>query len=500
MLVAAREGRSGVLVLRGHPGIGKTALLERAVREAEGFRLLQARGVEPESEIAFAGLQELFAPVADRLDTLPDRQRAVLARALALGPPVPGDPQAVRAATLSMLAATAEDSPMLVLIDDAHWVDPPSAEALTFAARRLDSEGVVALFAIREAEPSAFEPDGLPVLQVRGLADQAAWDLIADHAGPELSPAVYEQLIAIAGGNPLALLELPETLTAGQRDGSEPLIEPLPVGADLERGFVRRLGPLPPDSREALLIAAAAGQDDPGTLAAALRTRGLDESAFDHAEQAGLATIADGSLRFRHPLLRSVVYQAASGDQRRSAHAALAAAADDTADRRAWHLAAAAAGPDERVAIALEDAGGRAAARGGLTTAARTLERAAQLSPDAKARCPRLLAAANLAYASGRPDWAAALIDEGVPLAETATMTGDFKHLAGAVERLRGSMLASRAVLWEAAERVAGEDPARATLMLIDAFLADHLRADLRCATQLPRRSERSSWLNHALQ
>ena len=482
MLARAREGESRVLVLRGAPGIGKTALLDAALDLAKGFRVLRARGVESESELAFAGLQELFAPVVVRLERLPERQRAVLAGALALGPPVPGDPLAVRAATLSILAAAAEDAPVLAVIDDAHWLDPPSAEALAFACRRLHSEGAVALFAMREAEPSAFDPGGLEILMVSGLADQTARAVLADNADQAIAPAVADRLVEVAGGNPLALHELPPMLSVAQLTGREPLVEPLSVSADLERAFARRLGQLPPSTRAALVVVAASAQDEPATVAAAIRASGLSSSAVDPAERAGLVVVADGSIGFRHPLLRSVVYHTASRDERRAAHAALAAASDEAADRRTWHLAAAAAGPDERVAAALEDAANRAAARGALSTAAHTFDRAARLSVGTEPRCRRLLTAANFAYASGRPDWVAALIEEGLPLAATATSRSDYQHLAGAVERLRGSMSGSSTLLWDAAYEIGDDDPARGTAMLIDAWLADQMRGDLAAA------------------
>jgi len=488
-LADGRQGRSGVLVLRGEPGIGKTALLELAVESAAGFRVLRARGVESESEIAFAGLQELFGPVIDRLRRLPERQRAVLAGALALGPPVLGDPLAVRVAALSMLAAAAEDGPLLAVIDDAHWLDPPSAEALAFGLRRLHSEGVVVLVAMREAEPSAFDPTGLRVLEVRGLAEEPARALVADRAGNEISTAVADRLVEVAEGNPLALRELPGTLTAAQLVGREPLQEPLAVGGALESAFARRLRLLPTTTREALLVVAASGQDQP--VAAALRARGLGEAAFAPAEQAGVVTIADGSVRFRHPLMRSVVYKTASAERRRMAHTALAGAADETADGRAWHLAAAAAGPDERVAAALDDAAARASARGGLSTAARTFERAARLSAATDARCRRLLAAADHAYASGQPDWASSLVTDGLPLAATAPIRADYRYLAAAVEPMRGSSLRARELLWRGAEDVASDDPARAAMMFYDAVVTDMMRGDLRAAAASADRGRR---------
>lgn len=218
------------------------------------------------------------------------------------------------------------------------------------------------------------------------------------------------------------MLELPAALSIEQQAGREPLQEPLPVGARLRQAFARQLALVPDRTRQALLIAAASTGDEPGAVAAALAARRLTWRALEPAEHIGSVTIAEGRIMFRHPLLRSVIYQSASGEQRRAAHAALAAASDRQADRRAWHFAAAASGPDDRVAAALEDAALRAAGQGGLTTAARTFERAASLSIDNDARCGWLLAAAGNALASGRADWAMALIDEGLPLVRLATM------------------------------------------------------------------------------
>ena len=489
LLQAAGDGRSAALVLRGEPGIGKTALLEFAVDAAKNFRVLRARGVESESEIAFSGLQELFAPVIGRLDVLPDRQRAVLAGALALGPPVPGDPLAVRAATLSMLAAAAEDAPLLAVIDDAHWLDRPSAEALAFAARRLESDGVVALFALREEEPSAFDGSDLRELRIGALSEEASRTLLTDDAERPLAPAVVEQVVRVAVGNPLALLEVPGALSIGQREGRDPLPEPLPVGSGIERGFARRLEALPGDVWEVLLLAAASDQDGGAALGSALRARGLGETAFVPGERAGLIKITDGGIRFTHPLVRSVVYQSATGEQRRAAHAALAAACDETADRRAWHLAAATTGPDERVAVALEDAAARAAARGGLTTAAGTYERAAALSPHCDARCRRLLAAATLAHAAGTLRWASALVLTGLPLADTAAIRADFEQLAATIERESGSVHRARAILWDTAAAIADEDPTRATVMLIDATVVDIMSGNVPAAAESAHRA-----------
>jgi DNA-binding CsgD family transcriptional regulator len=482
LLAEAAEGRSAALALRGEPGIGKSALLELAIERAQDFRVLRAKGIESEAEIAFSGLQELVRPVVGLVDGLPERQRAVLAGALALGPPVPGDPLAVRAATLSLLAAAAEEKPVLIAVDDAQWLDPGSAEALAFAARRFDSEGICTLLAIRDGEPGAFDSTGVPELTVGPLAEDAARTLVQCARETEIDPAIAQQLVSVAGGNPLALLELPSALSAGQLSGRAPLQEPLPVGARVQRAFAGRLARLPSESREALLIAAASGHGEHVAVAAALRAYGLGEAALAPPERAGLIAIADGRIAFRHPLVRSVVYERASGRQRRAAHSALATASEGSGDRRAWHRAAAATGPDETVAAALEKAGVRAAARGAPPTAARAYQRAAGLSVSVDRQAARLLSAAHCSLAGGRLAWTAELVAEGVPLAETVARRGDFLQLAAAVERERGSVVQSRTMLRDEAAATAASDPTRATLMLIDATCADTMSGDLTAA------------------
>jgi DNA-binding CsgD family transcriptional regulator len=482
LLEYARAGKSGVLVLRGDPGIGKSALLKAASASAEGFAVLRAQGVESESELAFAGLQELLAPVSDQLGELPVRQRAVLAGALALGPPVPGDPLAVRAATMSLLAAVAEHQPLLVAVDDAHWLDPSSAQALTFAARRLHSDGIVMLFAMRSAEPSTFDPAGLPVHELQGVSETSARELLEEQSDRTIAPRVMDRLIGMARGNPLALLQLPTALTEAQLAGNELLPEPLAIGLGIEQAFSRRLDQLPDNTRRALVLLAAGADDPVGPLAAALRQSGLDESAFEAAERVGVVTVADGAARFAHPILRSVAYQTVSGEQRRAAHAALAAASDAVADRRAWHLASAAVGPDERAAEGLDDAAVRAAARGAPATAARAYERSARLTSEGEARCRRYLAAANQAFASGQPEWAVSLVEEGLALTADPIMRADCQHLKAALERETGSARRARTLLWLAAEEIESIDSGRAALLFADASVTDMMRGDLATA------------------
>ena len=248
VLEGARGGASAALVIRGEPGIGKSALLEDAAGTADGMTVLRARGVESESELSFAGLADLLGPVVSELGSLPPPQRAALAGALALGPPVPGDRFTLYAATLSLLAAVAERAPVLVAVDDAPWLDAPSREALVFVARRLQEEGVVLLLAARTGEPIGTEPAGVPELVLDGLDAGASAALLAQ--GGEIAAEVAGRLFDATGGNPLALLELSRLLSVAQRSGAEPIEEPVPVGAGIERAFLHRLEALPEASRQ----------------------------------------------------------------------------------------------------------------------------------------------------------------------------------------------------------------------------------------------------------
>lgn len=489
LLDAARAGRSSVLVLRGESGIGKTALLELAMERAEGFRVLRVRGVQSESEIAFSGLQELVGPVTGLLAGLPPRQRRVLEGALALGPPVSGDPLAVRAATLSVLVAAGAAQPLLVVVDDAQWLDRPSAEALAFAARRVGDDAIVVLIAVSEGVSSAFDSAGLAELTLEGLREEAALAVMKDRIPGAISAAVARQLLTLAEGNPLALQELPAGLSAVELAGREPLREPVPVGTGLERTLARRLTDLTPDGRSALLVLAAGAREDLKTVRKAIEALGVSADALDEAERKGLVKIVEGQVGFRHPLLRSVVYQHGTARERREAHSALALSANGATDRSAWHLAAAATGPDETVASALEDAAQHAAERGGFDTAARALERAAALTGESGVRARRLLAAANHAHVAGKPAWASALAVEGLSGADSMTVRADLLHIVGVSERMQGSGRRARAMLWDAAAEVCDEDPSRAVAMLLDAWFSDQSR-DLRKAEVTAERAQ----------
>lgn len=469
LLEAARRGAGGALLVLGEPGVGKSALLCYAAERAAGMALVRARGLESEAELAFAGLSELLRPLLCRLPALSAAQRSGLEGALALGEASPADRFVAYAATLSLLAAAAEHEPLVVLVDDAHWLDSSSLAALCFTARRLGADRIAILFAARAGEQQDLEASGLPELRLAGLAAQAAAGLLARAADGEIAAQVTARLIAGSAGNPLALVELPRLLSAAQLRGQEPLPEPLPLGPGLEPAFRRRIEALPAATGRALVVAAAS-DGALAQIAAALAALALSVRALEPAEADGLVEIAAGRLEFRHPLLRSAAYQRASANERRQAHAALAEAlrGERTAARRAWHLAAAALSPDEQVAGALEQAAQEARGRGAPGEAGRTLAAAARLTPEPQRRARRRLAAGQSLNLAGRPDEAAALLEQAVGDTEDPRLHAEIQHLRGQIEMFSGSATAARQLLLSEAAAIEARDPAKAVLILAD--------------------------------
>ena len=462
VLDAAREGMSAALVLVGEPGIGKTALLEHAAASAADFRILRARGVQSEAELAFAALLELCRPILDRLDRLEPRQAEALRATFGLGEEQGPTPFAIGAATLSLLAAAAEERPLLLLVDDAHWLDPGSADALAFAVRRLRADAVAALFATRPGEGRPFSGRELPELELERLDASSAATLLAG-AREELDPAERARVLDLAHGNPLALLEFPR-----HPDVREAHPEPVQIGKQLERAFRARADALPEPTRRALVVAAAANTGELGVLRTALARLELSLETLEPAEAAGLVSLDAAVLTFRHPLVRSALYHAADPPERRRAHAALAAAlADD--DRGAWHLAAAAVGPDVRAATALERAADTATRRSGFAAAAAAYERAARLSERREDRLRRLSAAADSAWLAGRPAHALALIEEALAHARDDACHGELLHLRGTIEHFAGDPARAHATLEEAAALLADSNRHLACLALTQA-------------------------------
>jgi DNA-binding CsgD family transcriptional regulator len=405
LLVDARAGQSGALVVRGEAGIGKSVLLEHARLSAatSGFRVEYLAGAESEAQLGFAGLHQLCAPLLDRAAALPEPQQAALEVAFGLRDGAVPDRFLVGLATLNLLAEIAEDAPLLCLVDDAQWLDQVSSQVLAFVARRVEAEKVAMLFAVRDAtgnDVGVF--DGLPELRLGGLGETEARELLASEVRAPLDDLVRDRIISEARGNPLALLELPRSSRSGGLTSGFDQLEALDVPRRVEEEFERRSRSLPTDTQLLLLVAAAEPTGDVELLWRAVAHLGIAPDAARAAETAGLLEL-DTRVRFRHPLVRSAVYQAATPPDQRRAHGALAAATDPRLhpDRRAWHRAQAVLGTDEEAAADLERSADRARARGGLAAAAAFLEQATTLTPVPADRSRRALEAASALQEAG---------------------------------------------------------------------------------------------------
>ena len=402
MLAAVRDGLSGVLVLRGDAGIGKTVLLEWAARQAHDMQLARVAGIQAEMGMGFAGLHQLLVPFLGRLDGLPRPQRQALGSAFGLVAGPAPDRFLVGLAALTLLTDAAPGQPVLCVVDDAQWLDQASVEVLGFIARRLYADRVGMLFTVREGEGQAAALAGLPELMLGGLPEEAGGELLATSAGARVDGRVSAQVVAGVAGNPLALVELAGELTAEELSGAVPLSWPLRFGGRLQELYLARVRALPVDTQTLLAVAAADPTGDPALVAKAAGQLGTGPEAGEAAETQRLVSWQP-RVRFRHPLIRSAAYYAAPEGTRRRAHAALAGVTDPDADpdRRAWHLAEAAPEPDEDVAAELDRCASRAQARGGLAAAAAFLERAADLTPDPGLRAERMLAAAEASLQAG---------------------------------------------------------------------------------------------------
>ncbi|WDV56198.1 AAA family ATPase [Streptomyces coeruleorubidus] len=468
-LIHAEDGGGPkVLVLVGEPGAGKSTLVDRAASQAaaRGRRVLRVRGSEGEEDLAFAGVHQLLRPVLAGVEGLPPRQREALRRAFGTdetdetdAPRTP-DQLLIRLGVLTLLSDAASERPLLIVVDDAQWLDVGSLDALAFVARRLEGEPAAMLLAARdEAVPARFDHD-FPHLTA-GPLDRAAAGLLLDAQPHPPKGRARSQILRQAAGNPLALIELTRAFAkdpAGRDIGS---VDTLPVTARLERLFAADLPTLPESTRRVLLLAAAAGTERLSDVLHA--APGLDGvQVWRPAEEAGLVRVEGGQVRLRHPLVRSAIYQAASFAERREAHLALAATFAKEPDRRAWHLAAAALGPDEQVATALADSAERSRQRGGHAAAAAALERAAELTPEPEQRARRLLGAAASAMFAGHPQWV------GDIATRVDTLTDDARLLAEASLRAGWSLAVtlrhddSLAFLLHVAEAMATQAPALA--------------------------------------
>ena len=473
LLSDGRKGAGGGLVVRGDPGVGKSRLLEAAMAAANGFGVLVAAGVQSESDLAFGALATVLHPLLGGIDQLPAGQADSLAAAVGLATGSAVERLACHAAVVSLLAAAAPQRPVLVVADDLQWFDAGSRDAVLFAARRLRSDPVVFVLAIRDGETDEPLATGLPELELGGLEEAPALELVARTAG-EVAPAVARRLWAQTHGNPLALVEIPRNLTSAQRTGRVALDEPLPVGRRLEESFAARAAALPDATRRALLVAATSYTGATDTILAALGVLGLPANALDAAEEDGLVSIVHGALAWRHPLVRSAIYHAAGPPARRSAHAALAQAGGESRlpDHRAWHLAAAAAAPAEPVAAELERVAAEAARRGAPGTALRAYVQAAKLSPGEGDRARRELEAAELALAVGRWDEALELLDGARGRGDDPRLRARGERIRAGVEMLRGSPQAAHDRLVAIAEALREIDRSAAAAAMTEAVLA----------------------------
>ena len=502
LLEECRAGRSGALVLRGDPGIGKTALLDHAAALAGGAdggaRILRGSGVESEVELPFAGLHLLLRPVLGRMSDLPEPQRRALEGAFGLAvAPAAADRLLVGLAVLSLLSELAEDGPLLCLIDDAQWLDRESAQALLFAARRLDAEGVCLLFAARDGEPS-FGAPGIEDLRLTELEPSAAAALLAQRAS-ELDPGVRYRILAEARGNPLALSELPAVLGATTADRAAPLAQAVPLTGRVREAFTAQARNLPDRTMTLLRLIAADTTLELGVLMRAAEVCGVGIEDLVPAERIRLvasggtasgsctgtaagssagAGTSTGTVAFRHPLVRAAIWDEAPVSARVAAHRALAYALDrpEDADRRAWHLAAAATGPDEQLAAELERTAVRAAERAGLAAAAAAYERSAALTDRSEEHLRRLTLAAeaaaeigDLARARALADRAEAGISQGPPGAPAdPLLRARLAQVLAAADLGRGELHSAHQLLLDGAQLAAEADPSRAARMLLE--------------------------------
>ncbi|MFD4669755.1 AAA family ATPase [Lentzea sp. NPDC058450] len=445
LVASARIGRGGALALTGEPGVGKTTLLRFAASCATGMTVVRAAGSVPEREIPFGGLHQVLRPALDRLTEIPAPQAQALSVALALssGPAI--DRFAVGAATLSLLCRFAEDRPLAVLLDDLHLVDRASVDALAFAARRVAADPIVLLATTRAPDPP------LPTLALTGLDLATARDLVTSRSGP-VSPEHIARLHRATAGNPLALIEL-----AGRRVDTSPEA-PLPVSAALAHEFAAQARSLGPAGQAAVLVAAVAGAD----LRVVAGVLGAEVDALAEAESAGLVTIADGRVEFRHPLIRAAVYGDADPQRRRSIHRAVAAVVGEGSDRHAWHLAEAVVGPDAEVAGLLVQAAVRAHDRSAHDVASAAYERAARLSPDLDRHAALCVSAAESAWLAGETRRSVALLDQAGP--------GSAVELRAAIAARTGSLTEARDLCRVAA--AAAGTPDAAVVLLADAVNA----------------------------
>ena len=451
------------------------------------MQVLRGSGIESEAELPFAALHQIVRPVLGYVESLPEPQARSIRAALGLELGEGADRFLVSLAVLGLRAEAAEQKPLLCLIEDAHWLDDASADALVFVARRLEAEPIVMLFTARERDVRRFDASALPELQLGALDPEAAGALLDRRSSVALAPDARQRLIEATGGNPLALLELPAILSEAQLTGAAPLLDPLPVSARVERAFLARADRLPTDAQTLLLVAATEETGNLGTVLSAAARLGVAAAALDAAEQAGLIHVRGTTLDFQHPLVRSAVYQAAPPSRRWAAHRALASVleGESHADRRAWHYAAATVEPDPSVVEELERAAIRAQERAGFAAASLAFERAASLTWEESQRVRRLTAAAENAWLAGRVDRAQVSLEQARPLASGPLQRADIDRYLGLIEMNGGVPADACNLLLRAAGEVAPVDDERELKLLNLASLAGVYAGDSQAAVAI---------------
>ncbi|ONI78762.1 hypothetical protein ALI144C_28700 [Actinosynnema sp. ALI-1.44] len=477
LLAAARSGTGGALVIRGEAGIGKTALVDHAAASSAGLRVLRGVGIESEVEVPFAGLHLLLHPYLDNVDALPRPQGTALRAAFGLVDAGTVERFLIGAATLSLLSELAGDGPLVCLIDDAQWFDRASADALLFAARRLRQEPVAMLFAVRDGTGS-FPAEGIDTVVLPALDRDSAIAMLNEHACG-LASATRARILAEARGNPLAIIEFTTALTdrrhggehGGEHGWSLP-VAPLPVATQVQEAFRARIGELPEPTQRLLVLVAADDTADLTVLLSAAQRLGLTAADLEPAEKSSLLTLSAHTVAFRHPLIRAAAHQGAPRGWQLAAHQALADSltSDQYADRRAWHLAAAATAPDEHAAYALEQAALRAGQRGGAAAVAIALERAAQLSADPDVRARRQVDAARAAYNVSWLDRAAALASAAADVSADASLQAEAAWIRAQVAYERDTPAAAAALMLDGTAPIVGTHPEQAVSILTDAI------------------------------
>ncbi|MBF6513600.1 AAA family ATPase [Nocardia cyriacigeorgica] len=481
LLADAMAGHGRALAVRGEAGIGKSTLLRYAGEAAEGMRVLRGVGIESEAELGFGVLHMLLNPFADRIDRLPGPQAAALRAAFGQAEAAEVNRFLVGAATLTLLAELAAETPTLLLVDDAQWVDQSSIDALLFAARRFGEDAVAMILGVRDTAVP-FPTPGIASMRLTGLPQEAAAELL-DRCTPGLTMPGRARVLAESAGNPLALLELGGARRAAEASGRfDPGHEvgPLAATSRVQESFRAQIADLPAGTRTVLLIAAADSGTDIGTVLGVAAGFGLSGEDLEPAERAGLVSVDSDRLEFRHPLIRAAVYRNAPHHQRTAVHERFAAelTAPADADRRAWHLAAATTKPDESVAAVLEQTARRQQARGGAMAVSAAYDRAGRLSVDPERKANRILLAARAAYDAGKPDRATRLAAEAAALTDDLAIIADATHIRAQVEYERTSPAADAELSLRAAELIADLDPERAAFFLAEALCCARDAAD----------------------